>query len=92
METKSERWNLRVTPAQDAIVRRVLEANGESLNEYVVRHALEAAQTDLADQRVFVADDVQWRKLQRVLDRPAVKKPRLARLLAEPSVLEARTP
>ena len=32
METKSERWTLRVTPSQDAAVRRVLEANGESLN------------------------------------------------------------
>ena len=35
METKSGRWTLRVTPAQDAAVRRVLEATGEALNEYV---------------------------------------------------------
>ena len=89
METKTERWTLRVTPAQDAAVRRVLEATGESLNEYVVRHAVEAAHMDLADRRVFVLDENQWAAFQDVLDRPPVRKPELSRLLAEPSVLEA---
>ena len=89
METKTERWTLRVTPTQDAAVRRVLEATGESLNEYVVRHAIEAAQNDLADRRVFIVDDAAWTELQAVLDRPAVFKPELAKLLANQSVLEA---
>lgn len=88
VETKTERWTLRVTPAQDAAVRRVLESTGESLNEYVVRHAVEAAHIDLADRRVFAVDDVAWSTLQEILDRPAVRKPDLARLLSEPSVLE----
>ncbi len=89
METKTERWTLRVTPAQDAAVRRVLEATGESLNEYVVRHAVEAAHMDLADRRVFVVDDVDWAALQEILDRPAVRKPNLELLLGTPSVLES---
>ena len=88
METKTERWTLRVTPAQDAAVRRVLEATGESLNEYVVRHAVEAAHTDLADRRVFAVDDAAWTELQAVLDRPAQFRPELAQLLANPSVLD----
>jgi uncharacterized protein (DUF1778 family) len=87
METKSGRWNLRVTPAQDAAVRRVLEASGESLNDYVVRHAVEAAHDDLTDRRVFALDDAAWAELQRLLDRPPVTKPELAKLLTSPSVL-----
>jgi uncharacterized protein (DUF1778 family) len=88
VETKSGRWNLRVTAAQDAVVRRVLDVTGESLNEYVVRHAVEAAATDLADRRVFVLDDVAWADLQALLDRAPSPKPELARLLANPSILE----
>ncbi len=88
METKTERWTLRVTPAQDAAVRRVLEATGESLNEYVVRHAVEAAHTDLADRRVFAVDDATWTELQAVLDRPAQFRPELAKLLTNPTVLD----
>ncbi len=86
---KTERWTLRVTPAQDAAVRRVLEATGESLNEFVVRNAVQAAQDDLVDRRAFLLDDATWAELQAVLDRPAVPKPELAELLANPSVLEA---
>jgi uncharacterized protein (DUF1778 family) len=89
METKTARWTLRVTPAQDAAVRRVLDASGESLNEYVVRHAVDAAHSDLADRRVFVVDDAAWRDLQSLLSRPPVSKPELDRLLRSPSVLEA---
>ena len=88
METKTVRWTLRVTPAQDAAVRRVLDASGESLNEYVVRHAVEAAHSDLVDRRVFVVDAAAWAELQTLLDRPPVFKPELAKLLANRSVLE----
>lgn len=89
METKTGRWNLRVTPAQDAAVRRVIDATGESLNDYVVRHAVAAANDDLADRRVFAIDDAAWVELQHLLDRPPVFKPELAELLANPSVLDS---
>ena len=88
METKTERWNLRVTPAQDTIVRQVLSATGMSLNEYVVSCAVSAAADDLADRHVFVLDDEAWDELQDLLDQPPVAKPEIARLLAQPSLLE----
>ena len=88
METRSNRWSLRVTPAQDAVVRRVLETTGESLNEYVVRHAVEAAEADLADRRVFAIDDAAWNELESLLSRPPARKLKLSKLLTEPSVLE----
>ncbi len=90
MPTKSERWTLRVTPAQDETVRRVLEVTGESLNEYVVRHAVGAAHQDLADRRVFAVNDEAWAELQALLDRQPVSKPLLAKLLSKSSVLEHR--
>jgi uncharacterized protein (DUF1778 family) len=88
MDSKTARWTLRVTPTQDAVLRRVLEITGESLNEYVVRHAVEAAKTDLADRRVFSLDDAAWNELQALLDRPPAYKPELAKLLTNPSILE----
>lgn len=77
-----------MTPAQDAVVRRVLAMTGESLSEYVVRHAVDAATEELADRRVFVLDDDAWSELEELLDRPPVRHPRLETLLSEPSVLE----
>jgi len=88
VELKTGRWNLRVTTAQDAVVRRVLDATGESLNDYVVRHVVRAAESDLADRRVFTLDDAAWDHLQELLDRPPAPKPELERLLANPSILE----
>ncbi len=88
METKTARWSLRVTQAQDTLVRRLLETTGESLNEYVVRHAVAAAEVELADRRIFALDEKAWNELQAVLDRPAIRKPELDRLLSQPSVLE----
>ena len=89
METKTARWTLRVTAAQDAAVRRVLEATGESLNEFVVRHAIEAAHTELADRRVFAIDDDAWAELQAVLDRPPLLRPEIAKLLTDSTVLDS---
>ena len=88
MDVKTERWSIRVTPAEDTIVRRVLDNAGMSLNEYVVSRAVAAAIDDLADRRVFTLSSEAWDELQDILDRPPASKPRLAALLAEPSVLD----
>jgi len=88
-EAKSERWSIRVSPAEDMIVRRVLENSGMSLNEYVVRQTVTAAIDDLADRRLFALSADEWDELQELLDRPDAPKPRLAALLNQPSVLES---
>ena len=49
---------------------------------------IDAAGDDSADRQIFRLNDEQWRAFQEILDRPVVDKPRLARLLAEKSVLE----
>ena len=70
-------------------MRRVLEATGMSLNEYVVGCAVAAAADHLADRRVFAVSTQVWNELQEILDRPPEAKPRIAALLAEPAVLSA---
>lgn len=87
--TKTGRWSIRVTATQDAVVRRVIEESGESLNDYVVRNCVAAAENDLADRRGFVVDDAAWAQLQALLDAPPAYRPEVAKLLASPSVLEA---
>lgn len=88
MATKTERMNLRLTAEQDAILRRAAEARGEHVSDYVLRHAVEAAETDLADRRVFLVDGKAWRRLQETLDPPPRPAARLRRLLSERSILE----
>ena len=88
MATKTERLNLRLTPEQDAIVRSAAGALGESASDYVLRHAVAAAEIDLADRRVFVVDDEAFEALQRIASSTAPLPERLQRLLDTPSVLE----
>ena len=88
MASKTARLSLRLTPEQDAVIRRAAEARGESANDYVLRHAVEAAEMDLADRRVFVLDDGAWTELQELLSDPPAIPPAMIKLLTNPSVLE----
>jgi uncharacterized protein (DUF1778 family) len=88
MGSKTERLSLRLTPHQDNVLRRAAEARGESANDFVLRHAVEAAEMELADRRVFVADDDAWSELQELLSRPPALPPAMIKLLSNPSVLE----
>ena len=83
-----ESRNLRVTPAQDTIVRRVLSDTGTSLNEYVVSRTVAAATNDLADRRIFVLEPHACDELEELLNRPPAPNPRITSLLTEPSTLE----
>jgi uncharacterized protein (DUF1778 family) len=86
--SRSERWNLRVTEVEDAVVRRVIADRGTSLNEFVVAAAVERALDELADRRVLALDDAGWEQVQDLLDRSPAPNARLRRLLDEPSVLD----
>jgi len=89
MASKTERLSLRLTPKQDVVLRRAAEARGESTSDYVLRHAVEAAELDLADRRVFALEDAAWNKLQDLLSAtPSQLPPAMARLLSQQSVLE----
>ncbi|WP_225977475.1 DUF1778 domain-containing protein [Nostoc sp. CENA543] len=54
----------------------------------MLEHGLIAAQNALTNRKVFALDDEQWQAFQNALDAPTAEKPRLRRLLNEPSVFE----
>ena len=89
MATKTERLNIRLTRAQDTVLRAAADAHGETASEYVLRNAVEAAQNDLADRRVFVLDQSAWQELQAALSAPVSVPSAMLSLLSNPSVLES---
>ena len=87
--SKTERLSLRLTPTQDMVLRRAAEARGESTSDYVLRHAVEAAELDLADRRVFILDDAAWDELQGLLSATSSQlPPAMTKLLSQQSALE----
>jgi len=71
-----------------SVLRRAAEARGESANDFVLRHAVEAAEMELADRRVFVVDDDAWDQLQDLLSAPPALPEAMVKLLSNTSVLE----
>ena len=88
MSSRTERLNLRLTPEQKSLLRKAAEARGERLSEYVVRHAVMAAESDVADRTVFYANDEQFEEIQTMLSSPPPNPDKLAELLKAPSKLK----
>ncbi len=85
---KATRLNLRASAQQDALIRKAAESVGRSVTEFVLDSACASAEHVLADRNQFVVDDDAWKHFMAALDRPITDKPRLKRLLSEPSVLD----
>lgn len=81
---KTARRNLRVTPADDALIRQGAEAAGESVSEFLVASARTRAEMLLADRREFVLDDDAWAAFTAALDRPAEARREVVELLRRP--------
>ena len=54
----------------------------------MLRHAVEAAEIELADRSVFAVDDAGWDQLQELLSAPPALPAAMLKLLSNPSVLE----
>jgi uncharacterized protein (DUF1778 family) len=81
-ETRSERVDLRMTPAAKRTLQRAAAVSNKTLTEFLLDTGLNAAQDTLADRRVFQLDEKQWAKFMRELAKPPKKNPRLRKLLA----------
>ena len=89
-EAKADRIYLRTTPTQSAVIREAAEASAQTVSSFVVDSAYARAQEVLADRRLFWVDEDRWSLFVSALERTSVPdKPRLRKLLQEPSVLEA---
>ncbi len=91
-DRKTERLAARLTPEQDALIRRAAEIEGTDLTNFTVTAALAHARDVLADRRLFIVDDAAWTQFTAVLGRPVTHKPRLEKLFAEPSIFDNRKP
>jgi uncharacterized protein (DUF1778 family) len=87
-QAKSERIEIRTTPAMKALLQRAATFSHKNVTEFLLEAGIHAAEEALVDRRLFRLDDAQWQAFQEVLDRPVQDKPRLAKLLGEKSVLE----
>ena len=92
---KTERLNVRVSAAQARLIRLAAEETQASVSGFVIESACQRAEEALAAKQHLVYSPAQWKAFVAALDRPASanlaeQKPRLKRLLSEPSVLEER--
>jgi uncharacterized protein (DUF1778 family) len=85
-----ERWDFRVDPDTDRLVRQAAQTAERTLTDFVVDAAVVEAERLLADRRQFVLDDEQWQRFVTSLDRSPQDNPGLAKLFSEPSVFSAR--
>lgn len=89
-ETASSRLNLRIAPTVKTKIKMAAKLRKHSLTDFIVQSSQAAAEAALAEQTRFVLPEAQWRAFNAALDTPAKSIPALRRLLAEPSVFEAR--
>ena len=87
-ETRSEKLDLRLTPAAKRTLQIAAQASRRSVSEFVLESALACADETLPDRRHFGLDAEQWAAFQAALEAPEQPSQRLAKLLQEPSVFE----
>ena len=81
-EPRSERVDLRMTPAAKLTLQQAAAVANKSVSEFLLDSGLSAALDALADRRVFQLDDAQWEAFSAALARPAEANPGLRDLLA----------
>ena len=88
---KSERIDVRTTPAIKRILQEASATTNKSVTEFLIESALTEAAEVLADRRMFFLSEKQWQAFMAALDAPTEPMPRLKKLLQEPSILERQS-
>lgn len=85
-EVNNERWDFRVAPDIDSIVRQAARSADRTLTQFVVDAAVVEAERILADRTQFVLRREEWARVVEILDRPPRENPGLKKLFSRPSV------
>ncbi len=85
---RTEKLDLRLTPAAKRTLQAAASAAHKSVSEFVLETALSEASERLADRTIFTLDDKAWQAFVEALDAPPRRHPRLERLFREPSVFD----
>jgi len=86
--SKDERIALRASHEERELIARASELTSTTVSDFVLRASLARAEDVLADRREFLLPPDRWNAFVELLDRPVAEKPRLRRLLSEPSILD----
>lgn len=81
-EARSERVDLRMTPAAKRTLQRAAAVTNKTLTEFLLDTGLSAAFDTLADRRVFQLDQKRWDAFMLALVARPKNNPRLRKLLA----------
>jgi uncharacterized protein (DUF1778 family) len=73
--------NLRVQPAERALIDRAAAARGKSRSEFMLEASRRAAEETLLDQTFFRIDPAAYARFLEMLDAPARPSPELRRLM-----------
>lgn len=88
-ETKDERLHLRLSYADNGLIRQAADTLHVSLTEFVIRSARSEAAHVLAGRTSAVIAPSEWDAIEARLLQPGVVKPELARLFAKPSPFDS---
>jgi uncharacterized protein (DUF1778 family) len=88
-ERRTEKLDLRVSPAAKAKLQAAASATHRSVTDFVMDSALSRAEETLADRRFFGLDADKWTAFQTALDAPARSLPRLQSLLQKPGFFDS---
>jgi uncharacterized protein (DUF1778 family) len=83
---KGTKVQLRLRPAQKAVLARAAELRQTSISNFMLEHAYEAAQQVLAEQVDIVMPPAEWEAFCQALDAPPRSIPALKKLFSQPSV------
>lgn len=86
MAKVTERWDFRVEPETDRLVRQAAVSSQRTLTDFVVDAAVLEAERLLADRTEFALPPERWEQFVALLDRSPRDNPGLERLFSQPSV------
>lgn len=80
-QAKTERFTLRATKTQKALIARAAAIKRTNTTDFILANACKAAEDILLDQRLFFADEETFIKFEEALERPVTAKPELSDLM-----------
>jgi uncharacterized protein (DUF1778 family) len=84
VETRHERLHLRLSPADDGLIRAAAQAANLSLTEFVLRAARASAANALAERDHVVLDADTWDEVDARVGRRGRRNPKVAELFSRP--------
>ena len=86
---KETRLNVRINPAQKAVIARAARLGRTTITDFVVNQAFQAASQMVSDETRLLMPRAQFKQFCQALDAPPAKNLKdMRKLLDEPSVLD----